>query len=124
MIKFIRRAIAVCFLLAASVSAYAAPLNLPPLEYVFDATLIADMATTLDIRKHPGFVEDNPILGRNPSDAKIYRYFGASALIHAGVTSLLEHIAPRWVPAWEASGIALELGCVGHNYSIGLRMRI
>jgi hypothetical protein len=125
MIKFMRRAIAVCFLLAASVSAYAAPLDLPRFEYAFDAVWFADMLTTLDIKEHANLQETNKMLGPHPSDAKVIGYFTAGAAVHALIThELQEHGAPRWITnGWELVTIGSEAATVRSNLALGLRFK-
>jgi hypothetical protein len=95
--------------------------DLPPAEYVFDAALAADMLTTADIHNHARLYETNPILGRHPSEARIAIYGATSALAHAGVTLLLPR---RFVEAWEALSIGVEVGYVAHNYHLGLRLKL
>lgn len=92
--------------------------ELPKLEAGYFAAATADMATTLDIRHHYGMYETNPILGKHPSDAVVYRYFAATDLAHAAISCL---IPQRFVPAWELSSIAFELTYAARNYSMGLR---
>lgn len=117
------RAAVAAVALALAAPARAAPLDLPRLEWVYDAASTADMLTTLDICKRPGMYETNHVLGRHPSDARIVGYFLATDVLHAAATTLLERVAPRLVPIWEASGIALEAGYAAHNLHIGLSFR-
>jgi hypothetical protein len=97
----------------------------PVEEFVFDASLAADMLTTADIKNHPNLIETNPILGQHPSDAKIAVYAASAALLHAAVTyELVSQDVPKPViRAWEYLSIGVEAGFVAHNYSIGLRMK-
>lgn len=100
--------------------------GLPKTEWVFDAALAADMMTTLDIRHHPGYYEQNPILGQHPSDAKVIGYVALSAALHAFITNemVTEHVPMPIIQTWEAGSIAIEVGCAAHNYHIGLRFRL
>jgi hypothetical protein len=99
--------------------------EMPKLELGYLAAASADMATTLDISKHPGLYETNPILGAHPSNRKVLAYFAATDLAHAGITCLMVNadVSRRTVTVWEAAGIGFELALVGHNYTLGLKMR-
>lgn len=105
---------------------FAADFSLPVTEYVFDAALAADMITTADIHNHYGMYETNPVMGRHPSDAKIAVYGAASAVVHAGVTLLMQHenVNPKIIQVWEFFSIGFEIGYVAHNYHLGLRMKL
>lgn len=91
-------------------------------EAVYQIAALGDLSTTLDIRRHPGMFEYNPILGRHPTDASVYRYFAICDASHILVTyALRESGHERAANYWEYGTISLELGMIGHNYSIGLR---
>lgn len=97
----------------------------PVTEWVYQGVALGDMLTTLDIAKHPGLVEENPLLGQHPSDGKVLGYFAATGVLHYLVTRELvrENVPAPIVQTWEALGIGLEVGMVAHNYSLGLRAR-
>lgn len=93
-------------------------------EAAYQGLALVDMGTTLDIRKHPGFSETNPILGRHPSDGKVIGYFAACGISHAVIThSLVNAGWTKTAAAWEAASIGMELNFVDHNYTIGLKAR-
>lgn len=94
------------------------------LELAFDASLLADEWLTADI-KHGQYRETNRIMGSHPTDAKIALYGASAAILHGLVTyELVEHNAPKGIlRAWEYATIGLEVSCVAHNYSIGLRAK-
>lgn len=100
--------------------------SVPATEWAYQTLAAADMFTTLDIRQHAGYREQNPILGSHPADARIVGYFAISGLAHYGITRWLVNSGTpnRVVQAWEASGITVEAYCVGHNYALGLRMAL
>jgi hypothetical protein len=99
--------------------------DFPATELLFDVALAADMATTADIKNHPGIHETNPILGAHPSDGKIAAYGACAGLIHAAITyEMVEHHAPGFiVQAWEFLGTAVEVGYAEHNRRLGLKLR-
>jgi hypothetical protein len=115
-------------LLLASSHAFADETNpnakTPATEWVYQSAAFVDMLTTLDIR-HTKLQELNPILGPHPSDAKVVGYFAAAGLLHWAITRELvrENVPAPIVQTWEGLGIALEVGVVGHNYSLGLHAR-
>lgn len=115
---------AIASLCAVSECGHAAEPRVPVAEYVFDVALAADMATTLDIRKHADCAETNPILGRHPSDARVIAYGIAAGIAHYAVTrELLRLNMHRTLAAWEVLTIGVEFDMVAHNYSLGLTMR-
>lgn len=64
--------------------------------------------------------ETNPLLGRDPSQRKINRYFALGALAHAAVSySLSGHTRT----AWQASSLVLEVAVIGRNKRLGLSVR-
>lgn len=103
----------------------------PPLEFVFDAALTADMLTTADIKntryKNTGlpYVETNPILGQRPSASKIAAYGAGMALLHAAITyEMVSQGVPRAIiNVWEIIGIGVEAGYVAHNYKVGCKIK-
>jgi hypothetical protein len=101
--------------------------SMPKLEYVFDAALAADMLTTLDIKNHPGKIEEtNAILGKHPSDAKVITYGLACGAVHALITREMVngHVPSVIVNVWEALSIGVEARAAGNNYRLGLRFAL
>jgi hypothetical protein len=117
--------IALVLYLCATAKADETDTSTPKLEWVYQAAAAADMLTTLDIKNHPNLVEENPILGQHPSDAKVIGYFAATGLLHWAVTrELVNGNMPRpLINAFECVSIGVEAGFAAHNYSIGLRMK-
>ena len=98
----------------------------PKLEWAYQAVPAADMLTTLDIAKHPQqFQETNALLGTHPSQGAVVGYFAAIGGLHYLITRELvnENVPAPIVTAWECVTIGVESAYVGHNYSIGLRMK-
>jgi hypothetical protein len=112
------------------------------LEGAFIAALLLDYGQTKDIKNYqtcsggdsifvlPGhtpkpvscssdYYETNPLLGSNPSDARIRNYFLAAGLAHIGITYLLPK---EYRPYWQWGTLILELGYVAHNHQIGLKV--
>lgn len=87
---------------------------LPATEWVFQGLNVADAVTTIDLL-HRGYEESNPFLGHRPSDGVIIGQTVAIALLHAAGTSFLQDHAPRAVPLWEISTIAVKGGAVAWN---------
>lgn len=85
------------------------------------ASLAADMAQTLDIKRHEGLYETNKILGRHPSDAKVVLYFVGVALAHT-------YIATKLPAGWQRQTfqyglIAVQVVQVMKNKRIGLSVK-
>lgn len=97
--------------------------TMPKLEYAFFAAETADMLTTLDIKNHPDLYEQNPIMGRHPSDAKVIGWCVSAALMHSAITHemVVHGVRPSFINAWEYVSIGVETGFAVHNLSVGLR---
>ena len=86
---------------------------------VCEPLLLADWRQTLEITKQaPCRYEHNLILGRHPSMAADNRYFAGVLILHPVVAYLLPETARHY---FQGGTVALELGCVSHNYQIGIR---
>lgn len=98
---------------------------MPKEEYVFFLAEAADMMTTLDIKNHPELQEENPILGKHPSDSKIIALCVGAALLHSAITyEMVDQGVPRpIVKVWEYVSIGVETGFAVHNYTLGLRFK-
>jgi hypothetical protein len=93
-------------------------------EAAFQVALAADMLTTLDIKRHPNIEESNFILGKHPSDSKVLCYWAASALLHYEVSKAIHDNADRdMLNFWQYGTTLIELGYVGHNLGIGLKVK-
>ncbi len=96
--------------------------SMPKLEYGFYVAELADISTTLDIKHHPGYYEQNPLLGRHPSDARVIAEGGIAALIHSAITyEMVDQNVPKpIINTWEIISIGVETGFAAHNLHIGL----
>ncbi len=87
---------------------------------VAQASSVLDMLQTLDIKRHPGEYERNPIIGEHPSDARVLTYFAVSGVIKTAAWYLL----PRgWRNIVPVVNLAVELPLIAHNANIGLEIR-
>lgn len=84
----------------------------------FTALTAIDMAQTLKIARNPDdYHERNPILGEHPSQGDVLVYFAATW----AAQTLLVHVLPaRLRPFAQAVMIAVPLGCVINNLSVGI----
>lgn len=96
--------------------------DLPTLEYGFCALAMADKAVTIYNLDH-GAHESNPIYGRNPDKAALIGGGVAACLVHAGVTSMLQDHAPRWVKPFEIVSIGFQGGIVGLNVKVAFGLK-
>src|SRR6266851_1614507 len=81
---------------------------------------VLDMLQTLDIKRHPGSYEMNPILGSHPSDARVLTYFATSAVIKTAAWYAL----PRgWRNIVPVLNLAVEIPLIAHNANVGLEIR-
>jgi hypothetical protein len=63
--------------------------------------------------------EQNPLLGKHPSQGKIDKYFAVSAIGHFGASELLPL---RYRNGWQWLTIGISGAIVYHNYKIGLKV--
>lgn len=85
---------------------------------VLAITTVIDFAQTQQLAHHPEhWKENNPLLGRHPSPARARN----AMLAEIALGALVLHFAPEpWQHRALITFTALELGCVGRNFSIGL----
>ena len=79
--------------------------------------LLIDMLQTLDIKNHKGMYEINKVLGKHPSDIKVYSYFTAWCV---AVTWFGLYATQLW-PALLIL-IAIQLITVTNNIKLGLKL--
>lgn len=96
-----------------------------PTDTAYEAAYLvlhtADWAQTRYIAAHPEqFNEDNKILGNNPSDSEVNRYFILTGLLHAGIAYALPE---RWRRGFQIVTIGIEAGVVSNNYQIGVQLK-
>lgn len=96
------------------------------LELTYIAAEAADCSTTLDIKSNPGYYEQNPLLGRHPSDGRIIGTCIAVGGLHAYATHLMvvHDWNPTVVKVWEVLSIGVETGMAVRNYRLGLRFKL
>ena len=84
------------------------------------AALAVDWGQTRHIAKNPHrFAEQNPLLGPAPSVGKVDAYF-VGAMVG---TVALAHVLPGdWRQLFLGGVLALELGVVNQNRSLGIKM--
>jgi len=86
-----------------------------------NTAVVLDWAQTRNIDQHPNLYEENRILGRYPSDAKINRFFIAELLIYNLVG---EYLISEKYQAFFYGGIAMVHGdAVLHNYNMGVKFQ-
>lgn len=90
-------------------------------EGLYTALAIAttvDFAQTQQLAHHPErWKENNPLLGPHPSPVRARN----AMLAEIALGALVLHFAPEpWRHRTLIAFTALELGCVGRNFSIGL----
>lgn len=87
---------------------------------VYYSLLATDYFQTRTIVENPDvWHEQNMILGRHPSIADVNKYFAASALLSAAILKY----APKSVQkVFLKGGTIVELGAVGNNIKLGIRL--
>lgn len=119
----------VCFLCGGKAKAAEPAREFIALETTYQMLSAVDLATTLDIKKQCDEgrfrYEQNPLLGRHPSDGRVVGYFLATDALHALVTySLYKSGNFRVARAFEYLSIGFEASADVHNFIIGLRVRL
>lgn len=82
--------------------------------------LAADWAQTRYIATEHGYHETNPLLGSHPSVGRVNTYFAGSI---AGTVGLALWMPRKPRTLFLGSMVALEIGLVIHNHSIGIQAR-
>ena len=77
-----------------------------------------DMLQTREIQSNPAFTEMNHMIG--DSDSEVIGYFVAKSILHYGVTRILPE---QYREAWLGISIVPSIYAVGHNNSIGVKMK-
>ena len=89
-------------------------------ELVYLVLHSTDWMQTRYISKNPSYLyEQNNILGKHPSIAKVNNYFAATALMHFGVAYLLPREYRR---SFQYITMGVEIGAITHNYQIGIKL--
>jgi hypothetical protein len=84
------------------------------------ASLLIDMAQTMEIRRTSGVYESNRLLGERPGDGVVVAYFGSIAALHAAAYAA---IPGRWAN-WLSRGILfVEIPAIDTNSRIGIRVQ-
>jgi hypothetical protein len=85
-----------------------------------DPALVLDWGQTRSIAKGPGrHYEQNIALGLHPSLASVNRYFIGALVLHPIITYVMPE---AWRRSFQAGTVGLEIGCIAHNYKIGIRV--
>lgn len=94
-------------------------------ELAYQSLHVVDTLQTLDIARHPGHYETNPILGRYPSRGEILAYMAGEAALHLIVSDqLARRDAPAWMrSAWHVTSVGMATNTVRSNARIGLKVR-
>lgn len=91
-----------------------------PLKVSGNLLLLADWNMTRQIAGHPElYREHNPILGEHPSRRRVDAYF-AGVIIGANVAD--HYMGPKASNIMWGVINVVQIGAVGNNYSIGLRI--
>ena len=92
-------------------------------DTIYQATFLTLMAVdylqTKEIARNSNYYERNLILGKNPSQNEVDLYFLSTAILHTGIAYYLPKKYRRY---WQGVFIGIQIGCVGHNYNIGIRI--
>lgn len=85
---------------------------------VFTVLHTIDCLQTMKIARNADeYTEYNPILGRNPDQTEVVAYFAATWIAQ---TALVHVLPSSWRPYAQAVMIAVPLGAVVNNFSVGL----
>lgn len=119
-----KRTVIAAALAASSLAHAGEPLNAKEwaLEGAFLAAGLVDYGQTRDLVKNRlhDMHEQNALLGRNPSEARVRNYFMAMGAAHVVVSHALPRGAYR--ATWQWSTLALQLAVIARNKQIGLKV--
>jgi hypothetical protein len=121
---FLKRLAAGCLLVAPAAAAQAQSSAWTTLDYSLAggaaAMMALDWAQTRHIARHPSrYSERNPILGEQPSTAKVDQYFALASLLMAGATYFLP---PQERRLFLSGVLVVETSAVVSNYRIGVKV--
>ena len=85
-----------------------------------NTTLVADWAQTRYIAHSDDHFEKNPIMGRNPSDNDVNKYFITAIILNNVIGELLP---PTYSKIFYASVTVVQTHVVLRNFSLGVRLR-
>jgi len=86
-----------------------------------NTAVVLDWAQTRDIRNHADLQESNKLLGPNPTDAEINRFF---ILILASYNLVGEYLISEKYQAYFYAGIGMaHADSVMHNHSVGVTFK-
>lgn len=88
-------------------------------QAVFITALSCDWLQTKEIARNPNYYETNFILGKYPSQNEVDFYLLSAAILHTGIAYYLPKEYRR---IWQCFWIGVEMNCVRHNYSSGIRI--
>ena len=96
-------------------------------EKTWQALHVIDTLQTLNAANDPCYRESNgltaSLIGEQPSSGEVLAWGVGSAILHAGVSHLLEkHEAPRWVQiGWDVISIGTVMHTIARNHTEGIR---
>jgi len=79
-----------------------------------------DWLQTKEIARNPEYTETNILLGKYPSQNEVDAYYLGCAVVHSAIAYYLPKKYRRY---WQYVFIAVEVGCVGHNVNVGVRIK-
>ncbi len=86
------------------------------------AAMYLDYAQSKDIKNYPDVCwEQNPLLGRHPSDSKLKNYFIGAAITHYTIARTLPAGWKR--QSWQYGWLALEVAQVVRNKKVGFKFQ-
>ena len=85
-----------------------------------NTSLVADWAQTRYIAASADHFEKNPIMGRNPSDNDVNKYFITAIILNNVIGELLP---PQWGNAFYIGVAVVQTHTVLRNYSLGVRFK-
>lgn len=91
-------------------------------ESMYFAAHITDWGQTRDIARQCGeglYAETNPIIGRCPSIGRVNTYFFATALLHAGIATILPK---KYRRMFQVGTLGMQIGYISNNANIGLKV--
>lgn len=86
-------------------------------EAAYAVLMLMDWRQTQDIARHKNIDESNELLGEDPRNGKINRYFVAAGALQLAIAYSLP---AEWRKVWQYAGIELEFATVNQNRRIGL----
>jgi hypothetical protein len=89
-------------------------------ETIWQTLNVVDTGQTISIARNPGVYEEvgfptKDIIGSHPTESKVYAVMAAYAVLHLGVSYLLDRLDTDGTGGWHIASLAWKYGTLGNK---------